>query len=54
MLIARKISILSHLLAAPTQPTQLADLLSNPLIDQLARTDVVIDVVIKEAPGLTS
>ena len=40
MPVARKVPILSHLLAAPAQPTQLADSLANSLIDQYARTDV--------------
>ena len=40
MLVARKLPILPHLLATPAQPTQLADLLANPPIDQYARKDV--------------
>ena len=40
MPVARKLPIPPHLLAAPAQPTQLVDILANPLIDQYARTDV--------------
>ena len=40
MSVARKLPILPHLLAPPAQPTQLADLQANPLIDQYARAYV--------------
>ena len=40
MLVTRKLPILTYLLTALAQSTQLADLLDNPLIDRYARTDV--------------
>ena len=48
MLVASKLPILPHLLAAPAQPTQLADLLTNPLIDQYARLDVATPSTLAE------
>ena len=40
MLVARKLSFMPYPLTVPAQPTQLADLLANPLIDQYARADI--------------
>ena len=56
MLVAGKLPILPHLLAAPAQPTQLANLPANPLIYQYARRDVVglFTVVEKTSNGYCS
>ena len=40
MIVTWKLPILPYRLTAPAQPTQLADLLANPIIDHHARTDV--------------
>ena len=51
MLVARKLPILLHLLAAPAQPTQVADLLAHPLIDWYARTDFATLFTLAEKTG---
>ena len=40
MLVATKLPILPHLLAAPFEPTHLTDLMADPLIDKYDITDV--------------
>lgn len=48
MLVARKLSILPHLLAQPARLTKLANFLANPLIDQYARRDVAASSTLAE------